>query len=62
MKIPEMFLLTKREQRVVIIIVMALLVGAIAKHYYEAQSHSDSPGSPITQPMTSPMPSPPEDE
>ena len=62
MKTPGMFVLAKREQRVVAVIMMALLVGAIAKHYHYARSHSASPVTTTTQPTASPFASPPEEE
>ena len=35
----HIFALTKSEQRVVILILLALLAGAVANHYREMQSH-----------------------
>ena len=53
MKLPGIFELTKREQRAVILIVMALLAGAIAKHYHDEHvtfipARSTSVGAGIT--------------
>jgi hypothetical protein len=40
MKLPQhLFALTKNEQRVVILILLALLAGAVANHYREMRSH-----------------------
>jgi hypothetical protein len=58
-KTPELFRLTKSEQRVVIVIVLALVGGAIAKHYREGHSHTSSRA--ITQPAASPLSSPREE-
>jgi hypothetical protein len=38
MELPGVFELTKREQRAVILILMALLAAAIVKHYRDQQS------------------------
>ena len=62
MKTPGMFVLAKREQRVVVVIMMALLVTAIAKHYHYVRLHSASPVTTATQPAASPFESPPEEE
>ena len=63
MKLPlEIFMLTKREQRVVIVIVMALLAGTMAKHYRDAKLHTASPLPTTMQPTASPFASRPEDE
>jgi hypothetical protein len=46
MKTPQhIFALTKSEQRVVILILLALLAGAIAMHYREKQSHVSTPAA-----------------
>jgi len=46
MKTPQhIFALTKSEQRVVILILLALLVGAITMHYREKQSHISTPAA-----------------
>jgi hypothetical protein len=46
MKTPQhIFALTKSEQRVVILILLALLAGTIAKHYREKQSHISTPAA-----------------
>ena len=58
----NIFSLTKGEQRIVIGIVVALLVGAIAKHYYDARSSTGSSLRSTIQPTASPFASPPEDE
>ncbi len=50
MKTPSHLLaLTKNEQRVVIIIMIALLAGAAARFYRQGQAH-------LSQPATSPVP------
>jgi hypothetical protein len=54
MKIPPVFLLTKREQRVVAVIVLVLLLMAIAKHYQFVRSHPDSHLTTTTPPIASP--------
>ena len=46
MKTPQhIFALTKSEQRVVILILLALLAGTIAIHYREKQSHISTPAA-----------------
>jgi len=63
MKLPlEIFMLTKREQRVVIVIVMALLAGAIAKHYRDAKSHVSSSASTTVNGKIPSSPSPAEED
>ena len=62
MKTPGMFVLAKREQRVVAVIIMALLVVAIAKHYHYTRAHRESPVTTTTQPTASPFASPLEEE
>lgn len=63
MKVPwGIFMLTKREQRVIIVIVMALLAGTIAKHYRDARSHISSPVSASTQGVVPSSPSAAEEE
>jgi hypothetical protein len=63
MKLPlEIFTLTKREQRVVIVIVMALLAGTIAKHYRDAKSHASSSASTTAHGTVSSSPSPAEED
>ena len=62
MKAPELFVLTKREQRVVAVIVLVLLLAALTKHYRYARAHGVSPVTTTTQPFVSPIASPPEDE
>jgi hypothetical protein len=64
MKLPlEIFTLTKREQRIIVVIVMALLAGAVAKHYHDTKSHVPL-SAPATPDGMAPLlsPSPPEDE
>ena len=56
----NIFVLTKREQRVVIVIVMALLAATIAKHYRDAQSQV--PPRTSTSPETTPFPTHPAQE
>jgi hypothetical protein len=62
MKTPGIFVLAKREQRVVVVIMMALLAIAIAKHYHYVRLHSASPVTTETQPTASPFASPAEEE
>lgn len=57
MKTPLIFVLTKREQRVVIIIVVALLATAIAKHYFDTRS-SEVTSTSETYPSVTPSASP----
>jgi hypothetical protein len=45
MKLPQIFALTKREQRVVIAIVLALLAGTIAMHYRGLRSDISPPAA-----------------
>lgn len=54
------FVLTKREQRVVIVIVMVLLAVTIAKRYRETRWHIAPPTS--TSVPAALSPSPPEEE
>jgi hypothetical protein len=62
MKVPlEIFNLTKREQRVVILIMLGLLAIAIANHYREARSHISIPPT-ASSISGSPIPSPAEDD
>ena len=62
MKLPlEIFMLTKREQRVVIVIVMALLAGTIAMRYRDARSHVSSSASTTAQGTAPPSPPPAEE-
>jgi hypothetical protein len=61
MKTPELFALTRREQRVVAVIVLVLLLVALTKHYRYARTHGASPVTTKTQPVVSPASSP-EDE
>jgi hypothetical protein len=61
MKLPlEIFMLTKREQRLVIVIVMALLAGTVAKHHRDAKLHVPSSASTTAHGTVTPSPSPPE--
>jgi hypothetical protein len=63
MKLPlKIFMLTKREQRVVIVIVMALLAGTIAKHYRDAKLHTSSSASTPVNGKISSSPSPAEED
>jgi hypothetical protein len=63
MKLPmEIFMLTKREQRVVIVIVMALLAGSIAKHYRDAKLHVSSSASTTAHGTVPSSPSPAEED
>ena len=46
MKMPQhLFALTRSEQRVVIIIILCLLLGAVGKRYYEGRFHGVAPAS-----------------
>jgi len=62
MKAPELFALTKREQRVVAVIVLVLLLAALTKHYRYGRTHAASPVTTTAQPVSSPVASPPEYE
>jgi hypothetical protein len=63
MKLPlEIFMLTKREQRIVIVIVMALLAGTMAKHYRDAKLHASSSASTTAHGTAASSPSPGEDD
>jgi hypothetical protein len=62
MKAPPLFVLTKREQRVVAVIVLVLLFAALTKHYRYARTHTASPVTTTAQPLVSPATSPPEEE
>jgi hypothetical protein len=51
---PHIFALTKSEQRVVILILLALLAGTIAMHYREKHSRistpaADHPAAPVSR-------------
>ena len=59
MKLPRIFELTKREQRAVILIVMALLAGAIAKHYRDEHATSIPARSTSVEPGITPSATPP---
>jgi hypothetical protein len=48
----HIFALTKNEQRVVIVIMIALLAGSVTKHYHDLHSH-------LPLPAASTAPSPP---
>jgi hypothetical protein len=55
MKTPQhIFALTKGEQRVVILILLALLAVAVAMHYRERRSHITTPASAPAQRSVSP--------
>jgi hypothetical protein len=58
----HIFVLTKGEQRVVILILLALLAGAVAMRYRETRSHIATPAPTTTQSSASPGHSPIEDE
>jgi len=62
MKAPGLFALTKREQRVVAVIVLVLLLAALTRHYRYARAHGASPMTTTTQPVGSPVASPPQEE
>jgi hypothetical protein len=54
-KTPQhIFALTKGEQRVVILILLALLAGAVAMRYRETRSHVTTPALAPAQPSASP--------
>ena len=53
MKTPRLFALTKREQRVVIAIVFALLMGTVATHYRDLHAHVAPP--PTTSATNAPI-------
>jgi hypothetical protein len=56
-----MFVLTKSEQRVVILIVLILLAAAMVKHYREPRIHT-FPTRSVSAGETATMPSPEPDE
>jgi hypothetical protein len=63
MKLPQhIFALTKSEQRVVVLILVALLACAVANHYWEARSHMSTTPSASAESSAPPEPSPVEDE
>jgi hypothetical protein len=63
MKLPQhIFALTKNEQRVIILILLALLACAVAKHYWEARSHVSTAPSASAESSAPPEPSPMEGE
>jgi hypothetical protein len=63
MKLPQhIFALSKNEQRVIILILLALLAGAVANHYRQARSHISTPPAPTGESSVRPEPSPAEDE
>jgi hypothetical protein len=63
MKTPQhIFVLTKSEQRVVILILLALLAGTIAMHYREKHSHISTPAAAPVQPSAHPDAAPTEDD
>ncbi|PYL63805.1 MAG: hypothetical protein DMF25_09360 [Verrucomicrobia bacterium] len=53
----NIFILTKAEQRAVIVIVMALLAATIAKRFLEDRSPIPAPTSPSTHAVPTPSPS-----
>lgn len=55
MKLPGIFVLTKHEQRAIIVIVMALLAATIAKHYRDYQIISARSTSAETNAAPSPI-------
>jgi len=63
MRMPQhIFALTKSEQRVIVLILLALLVSAVAKHFRETRSHGTRLPSAIAEPSVRPESSPVEDE
>jgi hypothetical protein len=58
----EIFVLTKREQRAVILIMMAILAATIANHYHNQQSEVVSARSTSAEPSATPYSDSPEDE
>lgn len=58
----EIFVLTKREQRAVILIMMALLTATIANHYRDQQSEVISTESVAADPNATPSPNSEEDD
>jgi len=63
MKMPQhIFALTKSEQRVIILILLALLATAVAKHFRETRSHGATLPSATAEPSVRPESSPLEDE
>ena len=58
----EIFVLTKREQRAVILIMMALLAATIVNHYRDQPSKVISAGSTSTEPSVTPSSNSPDSE
>jgi hypothetical protein len=58
----EIFVLTKREQRAVILIMMAMLAATIANHYRDRQSQVISARSTSAEPSITPSSNPAEEE
>jgi len=58
----NIFVLTKNEQRVVIVVVMVLLAATLAKHYRDNRSRIPATTSTSTHPTAPPSPSSAEDE
>jgi hypothetical protein len=58
----NIFILTKAEQRAVIVIVMALLAVTIARRFLEDRSHIPAPTSTSTHAVPTPSPSQPEED
>jgi hypothetical protein len=58
----NLFVLTKREQRVVIVIVMLLVAAGFAKHYLDVRTEPPLATSPSNIPSAPPSHSPGEEE
>jgi hypothetical protein len=58
----HIFALTKSEQRVIILILLALLVSAVTKHFRETRSHGTTLPSTIAEPSVRPESSSLEEE
>jgi hypothetical protein len=58
----NIFALTKREQRVVIVVVMTLVAAMLAKHYIDLRSQPPPERSTSTLPTAAPLQSPVEED
>lgn len=58
----EIFVLTKREQRAIILIMMALVAAAIANRYHDQKSEVVSTRSTVADPSATPVLHPAEDD
>ena len=58
----EIFVLTKREQRAIILIMMALVAAAITNHYRDHHSEVIPVRSTVADPSATPVSNSPEDQ